>query len=146
MNDNWILTEVNKCLYVLPNCDLVLFLTPISKVRILFCNDNKLLSILNDKSKFKQLQEDPTEKREASLQRYLRLLHKQGVFPEETYNKIRPCGSNPSRIYGLPKIHKYGAPLRPIVSAIGSYSHNLAKYLTGIIKPYAINEYTVALN
>ena len=29
------------------------------------------------------------------------------------------------------------------MSAIGSYSHNLAKYLTGIIKPYAINEYTV---
>ena len=61
--------------------------------------NDKLLSILKDKSKFKQLQEDPTEKREASLQRYLRLLHKQGVFPEETYNKIRPCGSNPSRIY-----------------------------------------------
>ena len=40
-------------------------------------------------------------------------------------------------------IHKSGAPLRPIVSAIGSYSHNLAKYLTGIIKPYANNEYTV---
>ena len=39
MNDNWVLTEVNKCLYVLPNCDLVLFLTPISNVRILFCND-----------------------------------------------------------------------------------------------------------
>ena len=43
----------------------------------------------------------------------------------------------------MPKIHKSGAPLRPIVSAIGSYSHNLAKYLTGIIKPHANNEYTV---
>ena len=96
--------------------------------------NDKLLSILNDKSKFKQLQENPTEKREASLQRYLCLLHKQSVFP---------CGSNPSRIYRLPKIHKSGAPLRPIVSAIGSYSHNLAKYLTRIIKQYANNEYTV---
>ena len=40
-------------------------------------------------------------------------------------------------------MHKSGALLRPIVSAISSYSHNLAKYLTGIIKPYANNEYTV---
>ena len=39
-------------------------------------------------------------------------------------------------------MHKSGAPLRPIVSAISSYSHNLAKYLTGIIKPYANNEYS----
>jgi hypothetical protein len=35
--------------------------------------DAKMLSILNDPKKFKQLHEDPTEKREASLQRYLRV-------------------------------------------------------------------------
>ena len=103
----------------------------------------KLLSIINDNSKFKPLPEDPTEKREASLQRYLRFLKNQGVFSDQIYERIRPCGSNPARIYGLPKIHKEGAPLRPIVSAIGSYTHKLAKFLTEILQPLASNKYTV---
>ena len=58
-------------------------------------------------------------------------------------NKIQPIGSNPAKIYGLPKLHKQNVPLRPIVSAIGSYSHNLAKFLSDILKPLASNEYTV---
>ena len=52
-------------------------------------------------------------------------------------------GSNPAKIYGLPKLHKQNVPLRPILSAIGSYSHNLAKFLSDILKPIASNEYTV---
>ena len=52
-------------------------------------------------------------------------------------------GSNPSRIYGLPKLHKTGVPLRPIVSAIGSYTYELSKYLNEIIKPLMHNKFTV---
>ena len=39
--------------------------------------------------------------------------------------------SNPLtlRIYGLLKIHKEGAPLRPIVNTIGGPTYLLAKYL-----------------
>ena len=52
-------------------------------------------------------------------------------------------GSNPSRIYGLPKLHKTDIPLRPIVSGIGSYTHKLPKYLSDIIKPLATSPYSV---
>ena len=38
-------------------------------------------------------------------------------------------------MYGLPKIHKNGVPVRPIISAIGTYNYNLAKYLDEILKP-----------
>ena len=38
-------------------------------------------------------------------------------------------------MYGLPKIHKDGAPLRPIISAIGTYNYGVAKYLVNILKP-----------
>ena len=99
--------------------------------------------MINDKSKFKQLKEDPTEKRELCLQKYLRYLKNLGAFSEEVLNQIRPCGSNPSRIYGLPKLHKDNVPLRPIVSGIGSYTHKLAKYLSNILKPLTINKYSV---
>ena len=45
--------------------------------------------------------------------------------------------SNPitPRIYGLPKIHKDGAPLRPIVNIIGGPTYLLAKFLASKLKP-----------
>ena len=52
-------------------------------------------------------------------------------------------GSRPGTLYGLPKIHKLGNPLRPIVSSIGTFSYNLAKFLVPIISPLTKNEYTV---
>lgn len=39
------------------------------------------------------------------------------------------------RIYGLPKIHKEGAPLRPIVNTIGGPTYLVAKYLALKLRP-----------
>ena len=36
--------------------------------------------------------------------------------------------------YGLPKVHKVGYPLRPIISTIGSYQYELSKYLARAIR------------
>ena len=41
--------------------------------------------------------------------------------------------SRPPRLYGLPKIHKEGFPLRPIVSNTGAPTYQLSKYLAGIL-------------
>ena len=38
-------------------------------------------------------------------------------------------------MYGFPKVHKVGIPLRPIVSAIGSPTYQLAKELCRILSP-----------
>ena len=46
-----------------------------------------------------------------------------------------PVGSQRPRMYGLPKIHKEGVPLRPILSMIGSPQHELAKWLADILDP-----------
>ena len=50
-------------------------------------------------------------------------------------NKI--ISKNPiiPHIYGLPKIHKYGCPLRPIVNDIGSPSYGLDMLLVNKFKP-----------
>ena len=48
---------------------------------------------------------------------------------EEEFFHSRPHGSQPSRLYGLPKIHKIGQPLRPILSASGSFNYGIAKLL-----------------
>ena len=38
------------------------------------------------------------------------------------------------QIYGLPKIHKEGVPIRPIVNTIGSPTYHLAKFLAKKLK------------
>ena len=39
------------------------------------------------------------------------------------------------KFYGLPKVHKPGIPLRPIVSSTGTTTYNTAKELSRILKP-----------
>ena len=104
---------------------------------------NKLQDILNDSTKFQELPDDPTASRESKLQRYLYNLKRKGIFDQHTYDNIRPSGSQPSRLYGLPKTHKANVPLRPIVSCIGSYSYNLAKFLVNMLRPINTGKYCV---
>ena len=93
------------------------------------------------------MQSDLTLRREGQLQRYLRKLKKNGVFDSVTYRNIYPTGSQPVRLYGLPKLHKVKdphstlPPLRPIVSSIGTYNYNLAKYLCSLLKPHISSEF-----
>lgn len=51
------------------------------------------------------------------------------------FHKLNESSPITPRIYGLPKIHKEGAPLRPIVHTIGGPSFLLAKYLALKLKP-----------
>ena len=44
-------------------------------------------------------------------------------------------GSQRPRMYGLPKIHKSGIPLRPILSMCHSAQHSLAKWLVEVLNP-----------
>ena len=36
--------------------------------------------------------------------------------------------------YGLTKVHKDNLPVRPIISNIGTYNYNLAKYLSEVLE------------
>ena len=58
-----------------------------------------------------------------------------GGLNEDTYRRLYPTAAVPSKFYGLPKIHKPGIPLRPIVSSIGAATYNTLKELAKIFKP-----------
>ena len=64
-------------------------------------------------------------------------LHNNQELPKRIYQRIRPSGSCPPRIYGLPKIHKPQVLLRPIVLCIGAPSYQLSKHIASIISPLA---------
>ena len=89
----------------------------------------KMKEILNDKSIFEIIDKDPTIEQEDKLNRKLLKLKKENFITEEEYQFCRSTGSQPARIYGLPKTHKTGVPLRPIVSASGTFNYILAKLL-----------------
>jgi hypothetical protein len=56
-------------------------------------------------------------------------------IPKEDIKRLTPYASAPPRLYGLPKIHKEGVPLRLIVNCISSPTYALAKYLMGLPSP-----------
>ena len=74
-------------------------------------------------------------------------LLKKGVISESDYKKHSPVGSKPGILYGCAKVHK---PLngdiprfQPILSAIGTPTYNLAKFLVPILSIMFNNEYSV---
>ena len=108
--------------------------------------DSGLLKIISDSTKFKPIKEDPTSLREGQLQRFLRKLKTKGHLDSNVYSKIFPSGSHPAGIYGLPKMHKPRGPnsmppFRPIVSSIGTYNYELAKYLCSLLQPHIPSNY-----
>lgn len=65
-----------------------------------------MLLILNDKNTFKQLKDNITIVQEKKLTRKLEQLKKNNFITKEEYKYCKPVGSQPGRIYNLPKIHK----------------------------------------
>ena len=86
----------------------------------------------------------PPEKRITSE---LKLLKDKEIIDKSIYKSIKPVGSRPGILYGLGKIHKETRngipPFRPILSAIGTPTYNLAKFLLKFLTPSTANEFTV---
>ena len=78
---------------------------------------------------------DSTASIESRLQNRLLDLVKADLIPKWIYDAIRPTGSQRPRMYGLPKTHKEGTPLRPIRSMTGSSHYELGKWLAGLLQP-----------
>ena len=100
---------------------------------------DKMDEILDDQSKFKRLgpvsSSDNTASIESRLQKWLLDLVKADLMPKWIYDAIRPTGSQKPRMYGLPKTHKEGTSLRPILPMTGSSHHELGKLLAGLSQP-----------
>nr|XP_027210660.1 uncharacterized protein LOC113804030 [Penaeus vannamei] len=56
---------------------------------------------------------------------------------------VSVSGSTPGIMYGLPKVHKDGIPVRPILYVIGTNSYQLAKFLVPILTPLTTNIFAV---
>ena len=97
--------------------------------------ENKMLEHLSASGSYKKLSNNPLSKITMEVKRAIKL----SLLDDRTKKWLTPNWPMTPRIYGLPKIHKQGVPLRPIVNTIDSPTYDLAKYLAGILKPLVGN-------
>ena len=84
---------------------------------------------------YKELPSDPTTKHKNRLISLLKTNKSEGGIDNITYKRIYHPGTGSPKYYGLPKIHKTGVPLRPIISSRGSATYETPKELAKILKP-----------
>ena len=99
----------------------------------------KMEEILSQPDKFEKLGDTATKDRtlmqERALQALLLREKKKGHITNEEYNRIRPVGTARPRMYGVPKVHKTGAPLRPILSMENAPHYEMAKWIAELSCP-----------
>ena len=88
---------------------------------------------------YRKLKKDPTTKLEKKITDALKVLERKGDITTNQRKYLAPQYSSPPQLYGTPKIHKEGIPLRPIVSSIDSPTYRLAKHLAKILAPLSGN-------
>ena len=94
----------------------------------------KLVDLIGNDN-YCKVKKDPTLKMKRKLSQILS--RNKDLIPQIKYRQLTQHYSKLPHIYGLPKIHKDGIPLRPIVSNRGSACHPLRRFLVKIISPLA---------
>ena len=75
------------------------------------------------------------EQYESQIAEYIKLAVKNDLVDSQTATNITPKNSRTATFYMLPKIHKNNVPGRPIVSAIGSPTEIISKYVDSHLIP-----------
>jgi hypothetical protein len=98
---------------------------------------SKMEVILSDNSKFQKMEreKDKTKPIEKAISKVLCQMKMKGIIDASTFERLHPTGTTIPRLYGLPKVHKPGVPLRPILDMFNSPYHSLAKWLVSLLEP-----------
>ena len=96
---------------------------------------DKMNALVNNKQTYEELKRHPTPVLQRKLNSTLLTLKKTNTIDTQRHYRLRSSVPLPPKLYGLPKLHKPGFPMRPIVSFCGSPTYQLSKYLTTILQP-----------
>ena len=95
--------------------------------------DEKMMQILGDAASFRALNNDPTNSIQSKSNKLINELEEKKVLTPEEAKKFRKYNTTCPKIYGNPKLHKEGIPLRPIVSGINGPTQVIAKFTAEIL-------------
>jgi len=95
----------------------------------------ELGAMVSDTKVYKILDKDPTPRFKRKMIAILTRLKSESKITQSQYDHMYPTSDMIPRLYGSPKIHKQGTPLRPIVDYTGSMTYNLSRALADLLKP-----------
>ncbi|XP_075559022.1 uncharacterized protein LOC142590578 [Dermacentor variabilis] len=98
--------------------------------------NEKMKDLLSEEDTYVAVQKDPTVNLQTKLQKLLSKVFK-FVPPQQKhlYHRLLCTNGSAPAIYGLPKVHKPGVLLRPIVDFTRSPLHRLSVYLHQVLGP-----------
>lgn len=94
----------------------------------------KMMTHLNDRSTYRAIDFDKTNKSQTSVRKHVNALVVKGIINDGEASELINPAPMPPRIYGSLKDHKSGSPLRIIVSSINSPGQPLAKFVNRILQ------------
>ena len=95
----------------------------------------KMAEDLLEQHTYRSMASDPNMRLKNKLITLLKSIKAKVDIQAELYKMLYPTCAGSPKFYGLPKIHKVGMPLRPIVSSIGTVTYETSKELARILKP-----------
>ena len=95
----------------------------------------KIKEMLNDEATYEKLKKHPTKKYKTELIRMVNSLEKEGKITKDQYWYLYPTLEKVPMMYGSPKIHKEGVPLRPIVDYTQTTAYRVSRELANILQP-----------
>ena len=122
------------------NEDGTIIIVPADKGKCLVVMDKdeyvrKMEMKLSDINTYRKNDDDPTIRIKKELATKLKEIHDSKDIDYATYMRLYPSRTQIPRMYGQPKIHKQGNPLREIVDSNGSVYKAVDKYISKVIKP-----------
>ncbi|XP_077523139.1 uncharacterized protein LOC144133978 [Amblyomma americanum] len=109
--------------------------------------DKKMLDLLQDRSTYVRRSQDPTSKLERELQKLIvDVFHFVPPHHKSLYFRLLCRNGCAPALYGLPKIHKEGVPMRPIVDFTRSSLYELSGYLHRVFAPLVVKGSTFIRN
>lgn len=94
---------------------------------------DKLRDLVHDRNTYRIIRKDPTLSNQTKNNMFAKYLKEGHYINEWEKSKLTTYTAVAPKLYGLPKIHKHGLPLRPIVSSINSPAYALSKFLVKIL-------------
>ena len=127
-----------RAIYELKRDETRMILTADKGVVLVVLNTEDYIKKAEDllsQNTYRVLTSDPTMRLKNKMITLLKTIKSKGNISEELYKRLYPTGARAPKFYGLPKIHKPGMPLRPIVSSSGAATYQTAKEVARILKP-----------
>ncbi|UYV66865.1 hypothetical protein LAZ67_4003150 [Cordylochernes scorpioides] len=96
---------------------------------------SKMTDILQDNTTFSSISPQENLALTKSFRKALCEMKKSSIITPDQFALFTSCLDREAYIYGLPKIHKPGVPLRPIIAYHLSQAYSVAKFLVSFLFP-----------